>query len=297
MFQTPTSITGYPEDLVSRDLAWQTASVTGSEIRTAFNDPWASQFQLLAQRARWEAANATFPSIVRLNLSGDVPLTALRACAQALTQAWNSNVSVPPVLRFTALLNEASELSVGIVDRRFEVEATLAASARALQPPKRPVPDHPHHRPSPPGASTASPTHARLARDLRDMTGLGASTLGGTFGISREQYSRWISGKPISDIRYGQLQFLHTVVRELIRRLGTSEARAWLHKPLGDLKTPVDLLRGRQLDRFYHEVTAISGSESPAPITSISLTAPVPTSEDLQDQGDPWTPYDSAKEP
>jgi hypothetical protein len=296
VFQTPTSVTGYPEDLVSRDLAWQTTSVTGSEIGTAFNDLWAPHFQFLAQRARSEAADAVFPAIVRLSLGGDVPLTALRACAQALTQVWNSNVSVPPALRFTALLNEASELSVGIVDRRFEVAATLAESARTAQPSKKQIHDDPACRPPSPAALTASPTHARLARDLRDMTGLGASTLGSAFGISREQYSRWISGKPISDIRHGQLQFLHTVVRELIRRLGASEAKVWLHKPLGELKTPVDLLRGRQLDRFYHEVTATSDSESVAARASIPLTSPVPTPEDVQDLGDPWTPYGSAEE-
>lgn len=289
-YQTSTSGTGYPEDPVSQDLAWHATNVTGSEIGGA----WASRLQLPAHLMRWEVS--AFPSVIRLSLSSDVPLAALHACARAVTQAWNSTSSVPPVFRFTPLLSEVSEFSFGIVDRRFEVEATLASARSASLLPENPS-SEPHHPPQAPDSSAETPPHARLARDLRDMTGLSASILGSAFGVSREQYSRWVSGKPISDTRHGQLQFLHTIVRELIRRLGSSEARVWLHRPLDDFLTPVDLLRGRKFDRLYREVIALPGSDSAAVRTRVSLTAPLPTPEDVQDQGTPWSPYDQSGDP
>jgi hypothetical protein len=295
-YHTSTSATGYSEDPVSQDLAWHATNVTGSEIGAILGGAWTSRLQLPAHLMRWEVSNTALPSVIKLILSSDVPLSALHACARAVTQAWNSSSSVPPALRFTPLLNEVSEFSFGIVDRRFEVEATLASPNPATLLPERSSSD-PHHAPHAPGSSAEAPPHARLARELRDMTGLSASILGSAFGVSREQYSRWVGGKPISDTRHGQLQFLHTVVRELIRRLGSSEARVWLHRPLDDLVTPVDLLQGRKFDRFYREVIALPDSDSAAVRTKISLTAPLPTPEDVYDQGTPWSPYDQSGDP
>jgi transcriptional regulator with XRE-family HTH domain len=223
-----------------------------------------------------------------------VSFAELRDCVQAITETWQSNSLVPAVLRCAELLGETSGLSLTSADQGFELEATLTEPVWTSRPLRRQAgiertdwPKHPSARPS-------LPAHSRLAGDLRDMTGLSAAVLARAFGVSREQYSRWVSGKPISDIRHGQLQFLHTVVRELVRRLGASGARTWLHTPTNGTATPVDLLRSRQLERFYREVVALPVIPSAADSTMMSLSAPIQVSDDEEDaEGDPWSPYDS----
>jgi hypothetical protein len=127
------------------------------------------------------------------------------------------------------------------------------------------------------------------------MTGLSARVLASAFGISREQYSRWVSGKPISDIRKGQLQFLHTVVRELLRRLGKEDARAWLHMPIDGAITPVALLESRQFDKFYRYVVSLPPPPvSPKDVGLLSLSAPMQDTDEEESPADqPWSPYDS----
>jgi hypothetical protein len=290
MFNPLSSMTGSPEDPLASDPAWHSTSITGADIGFASGDLWATRFELSGLRVQWEAnPNVAFPFVIRFNVDDQVSPDVLLSCARAVTQAWNSTAYVSPALRFADLLFEASELNVDLVGRRYEVQATLTAPVVSSPVTESPAPRRAGA--SVPADATSAP-HARLARELREMTGLGAAVLGSVFGVSREQYSRWISGKPISDVRHGQLQFLHTVVRELVRRLGPNQARAWLHKPLGDLTVPVDLLRDRQLDRFYRSVTSLQEPESLATRSKIALTFPAPAAEDEEGRQDPWSPYD-----
>ncbi len=287
------SITGYHGSSLLQDQAWATYS-TGADIGSAVGDVWAFRFEIPALRVKWEAAHdVAFPFIIRLNVGQGVSPTALKACAHALTEAWNSTAAVPPVFRFTDLISEASELSFGIVGHRYEVAATLTDQHA------------PHYleKTSPTGRSAsgprsttaAQPSHARLSKELREMSGLSAFDLGRSLGVTREQYSRWTSGKPISEIRHGQLQFLHTVLRELIRRLGADNAKVWLRTPIDGVITPADLMRDRRFDSLYQMISSIQDPEDKATRNRMALSAPLSTPEYEQDHDDdPWNPYEQA---
>jgi hypothetical protein len=231
-----------------------------------------------------------------------VNFSTLRDCVEAVADAWQYRSSVPPLLKCAELLGAQSALSMAGGDWGYELETTIAedeptACDRVGPGLTRPSPAVETAPPS--SDSEIKAPHARLADELRDMTGLSAAVLGRTFGISREQYSRWISGKPISATRHGQLEFLHTVVRELLRRLGPTDAKVWLHRPIDGVIRPIDLLTNRQFDRFYREVVALSvpTKELQTDEATLPLFAPV---EDFEDGGatledEPWSPYSTGR--
>ncbi len=139
------------------------------------------------------------------------------------------------------------------------------------------------------GADTATragriPSDARLAQDLKDMTGLSAATLGGSLGVTREQYQRWLAGTPISTVRYEQMVFTHTVVSDVARRLGIEAAHVWWRTPIDGATTPADLLARRRLDDVYKAMLDAHPS--------------LPRQMDLDDwdeddaPGEPWAPYE-----
>ncbi|MFJ4755445.1 helix-turn-helix domain-containing protein [Streptomyces sp. NPDC088763] len=144
----------------------------------------------------------------------------------------------------------------------------------------------------------AAPSHARLAAELREATGLSAAKLAAAFGVTREQYSRWVSGASISDARHGQLRYLHTVVADLVRRLGSvSEARVWFQTPLHSGETPGELLIRRRWSELYRVVTEVLDSEPLVDGVRVALLAPVaeeeenPAEPDEADGEGSWSPY------
>jgi hypothetical protein len=144
--------------------------------------------------------------------------------------------------------------------------------------------------------------HALLARDLRELTGLPAATLGASLGVTREQYQRWLRGSPISTIRHGQLGYLHTIAADAVRRLGLEEAHIWWRTPFSVGTTPEQLLTARLIDRLHRIVSELP---DPAPVVGDVLVAlpaqqPIefdPDEELVQDGDDSWAPYGEAGPP
>jgi hypothetical protein len=140
-------------------------------------------------------------------------------------------------------------------------------------------------------------SHARLAREIRDMTALPAAALGEAFGVSREQYSRWISGNPISVQRHGQLQFVHTLIRDLVRKLGANRAKVWLQTSFDGQRSPKDLLTLRRFDDLYRRIVELP---DPRPVENGTIVAlRMPDESVISDEADeddeqdaPWSPYD-----
>lgn len=139
------------------------------------------------------------------------------------------------------------------------------------------------------------PEHARLARELREATGLPAATLGAALGVTREQYQRWLRGDPISTIRHGLLGYLHTIAADAARRLGPDRASVWWRTPATDGIAPDQLLRDRLTDDVHRLVTALP---DPAPIVDDVLVAlPVQQPLNLEDYDDLNDEDDSADDP
>lgn len=287
---TTSSTTGYQQDDVSRDLVRSSVEATGCGVDPTRASAWPERIWFTGSTA----PSQTFtPSRVVIRVaSGDVAhrSRSLANIVDALGKAWRSAPSVPSSI-LVDLLVESPDVSVSSTDGSLEIRATLVGDRNHLDevrhtPVPRSIPEDTQE------TATEAP-HSRLAKDLREMTGLSASVLGGVFGVSREQYSRWISGNPISDTRHGQLVFLHTVVRELARRLGSSRARVWLHQPIGGASTPLELLQRRQFDRFYRLVSELPDDTPIVAGKIASLPAPVEIDNSDEEEVDmPWSPYD-----
>ncbi|SDG19597.1 hypothetical protein SAMN05421505_102216 [Sinosporangium album] len=139
--------------------------------------------------------------------------------------------------------------------------------------------------------------HSRLARELRECTGLGARVLGETLGVSREQYSRWISGHAISDLRHGQLNYLHTLITDLVRKLGLPAAKVWLNTPIGGV-TPVELMTRRRLDLLHRAIVQVPDVDPV--VDGVNVALAVEEDNDLFEgdtDEDAWNPYDSVGGP
>jgi hypothetical protein len=139
--------------------------------------------------------------------------------------------------------------------------------------------------------------HARLARELREMTGMSARELGACLGASREQYSRWTSGKPISDHRGGQLAYLHTMMRDLVRRVGANQARIWLRTPVpsapdNELITPAEMSKRRLVGQIMRRVALLpSPAEGNEPSLLLLDEEDDPAGGSDPWDSAPWTPY------
>lgn len=154
------------------------------------------------------------------------------------------------------------------------------------------------------GATSGSEVrHARLATELREMTGLPAASLGRALGVTREQYQRWLRGDPISTIRYGSLVHLHTIAVEVGRKVG-GESIVWWRTPDGSGETPEGLLVKRLVDRVHRLVSSLPDA---APVVGgriVALPAQAPrdlddadTSEGDDPDEDPWSPYHGGGRP
>ena len=147
--------------------------------------------------------------------------------------------------------------------------------------------------PADPTADREQPDHARVARELKELTGLSAEVLGSGVGVTREQFQRWLKGSPISDARHGQLIYLHTIAADVARRLATLDAKIWWKTPGGDGLTPAELLRRRQANHVYRLVSALPDS---APVVDgVLVTLPQQEDADLgsesNEDGKAWSPY------
>lgn len=140
-------------------------------------------------------------------------------------------------------------------------------------------------------------THTRLAHELRDLTGLSAKSLGTAVGVTREQYQRWLAGRPISDTRHGQLVYLHTMAADVARRLG-DQARLWWKTPTESGRTPEELLTQRLGDTVHRLVTQIP---DPHPtVNGVLVGLPAQMIDDDEGDGDgessaAWSPYDASQ--
>lgn len=128
---------------------------------------------------------------------------------------------------------------------------------------------------------------ARIASELREMTGLSATTLGRALGVSREQYSRWMSGHAISVVRRGQLTFLHTLARDLVRRLGEETAPLWWSTPGIDGTTPADRLETRRYDIIRDWITSLPDPEPIVAGKIVALVRPLEMDEEALTESDP----------
>lgn len=125
--------------------------------------------------------------------------------------------------------------------------------------------------------------HTRLAREVREMTGLPAATLAAALGVTREQYQRWLRGDPISVIRHGLLVHLHTVVADATRRLGP-DARLWWRTPVADGVSPEQLLTDRLVDRVHRLISELPDAN---PIVAERVVAlPVQQLRDFDENDD-----------
>lgn len=141
----------------------------------------------------------------------------------------------------------------------------------------------------------APPRHAELARELRQLTGLSAALLGAALGVGREQFQRWMSGRPISAVRHGQLVYLHTISRELEAKLGPASARLWWHTPDSHGIQPKELLERRLLDAIHRLIVELSSPErETTELLGLLVQDPWVAEPGDEDCEDSWSPYDKA---
>jgi len=205
---------------------------------------------------------------------------------------------LPEELRATLRASDADRLLWGgsgssedVADGQFPVDASDAESGSMRDCLWSASSDRP--------SCSKEHRHARLARELREMTGMSARELGSCLGVSREQYSRWISGRPISDHRCGQLVHLHTVMRDLVRRLGTDQTRIWLRTPVAsaqdvELITPVELLQRRLVGQILRMITDLPDPNVGQEPALLVLEEDDPADHPDSWNSEPWTPYGSS---
>lgn len=287
------SVTGYQQDDVSRDLVRSSVEATGCGIDLTWASAWPEKFWFTGPQRPSQSLSL---SRVIIRVAPGVAAHRSHSLAiliDAVGKAWQSATPAPTALLLVDLLAESSDISVSSAGGSLEIEANVGSGFNEPDEAVRTSTSQSGSANVPEGAIEAS--HSRLAKELREMTGLGASTLGGIFGVSREQYSRWAGGNSISDIRHGQLIFLHTVIRDLVRRLGGPHARAWLHQPIDGATTPLEILQHRQFDRFYRQVSSLPDDEPIVAGKIVSLPAPAGIDNDENDDVEadtPWSPYD-----
>lgn len=107
------------------------------------------------------------------------------------------------------------------------------------------------------------PESAVIAREVRDLSGLGARRLGEIFPVERESYQRWVSGRitPSAE-NLERLLALRHFFRELANRVPSP--KSWLLAPLLEGKaspTPYELIKAGNLADVW---AAIEGLPSKA---------------------------------
>lgn len=298
----PISVTGYTRDTIYQDFAMSSVTATGSGIDPTSLGPWMFHLNPVFRVLDSPTGHTLSRITIRASEGSGSSRLLRQELADVLNVLLQSVITAASPVGYVDALRRVSDFSLKSSSGHLEIEARITSApveaiARSVSLPSEPsqqqhLEDPTQQNESLSGQADQESNHPRLASELRAMTGLSASALGDAFGVSREQYSRWISGKAISDIRHGQLIFLHTVAREMVRRLGIDQARIWIHTPIdGDL-TPAKFLELRRFDKFYREVTAIPDPEPVKQGSIISLSAPVSTPDDDEgdDDDEPWSP-------
>lgn len=226
-------------------------------------------------------AGSRTPATAEVNLwSGLWPVLTYRSgVSSSLPQLLEQIRSVIARNRASAVAVDMSSLW-NLTSYRFKVEMNY------------PIDSPPSTDPRPVEGEQAS--HSRLAREVREITGLPAVSIGAALGVTREQYQRWVAGSPISDIRHGQLIYLHTIAVDVLRRLGPVGATLWWRTPAEAHATPEDLLKQRRTDRVYQLAAKIP---DPEPVVD-GLLRGLPVQSDMEfDEDDrasrdeAWSPY------
>lgn len=134
--------------------------------------------------------------------------------------------------------------------------------------------------------------HAVHARELRDLTGLTTATLASAFGVTREQYQRWVAGGAISDARRDSLRSLVTIARDLRRVLG-DDAAAWWRVGVDGGPTPTDLMVARKHDELLRCAASAVGGLKQSGDKVLGLIAPddASSNDDGDTDEDAWNPY------
>ena len=134
--------------------------------------------------------------------------------------------------------------------------------------------------------------HSIHARELRDLTGLTTATLASAFGVTREQYQRWVAGGAISDARRDTLRSLVTIARNVHRVLGV-DASAWWRVGVDGGPTPTDLMVARKHDELLRCAASAVGGLTQSGEVLLGLIAPdeVSRDDDGETDADPWNPY------
>lgn len=107
------------------------------------------------------------------------------------------------------------------------------------------------------------PESALIAREVRDLSGLGAQRLGEIFPVERESYQRWVSGKTQpSPANLERLLALRHFLRELANRV--PNPKNWILAPLaeGTSGTRYEALKAGKLSALWDAIAVLpSGAE------------------------------------
>jgi transcriptional regulator with XRE-family HTH domain len=141
-----------------------------------------------------------------------------------------------------------------------------------------------------------------LVKELREMTGLSAASLGSALGVTREQYQRWVRGSAISHVRHGQLIYLHTLAMEVMRRLGQEKSKVWWRTPQSAGVSPEGLLHRRLADKVHRIIVALPDHERSAGGRPVGLLVQDVDLDQRYDESiegtvESWSPYNESNAP
>lgn len=181
--------------------------------------------------------SATAARTVCVRLAAGTPQSAIQSVLRDLT-------SPQDLLPFPSVNPRFTVVSVVYTHDVIEIELAAAVGASSTNTKVGPE-------------NSNAKEHSIRARELREMTGIRASTLAAGFGVSREQYQRWISGKSISATRNGQLVFWHGLANEIQRKLGLAAARIWWKTPCEATRTPEQMFLHGDGRELYDQIVRI----------------------------------------
>lgn len=142
--------------------------------------------------------------------------------------------------------------------------------------------------------ATEKPEHAIRAAELRMFTGISAAKLARLFGVSREQYQRWIKGANISSARAGQLVFLHNLALTVARNV--EDAHLWWETPHvsyrnGLVATPYELLEAHEWEVVHDFIQSNVSADESFFGSELPLNRTLEEAEPTEPSAAPWSPF------
>lgn len=142
--------------------------------------------------------------------------------------------------------------------------------------------------------STEKPEHAIRAAELRTFTGISAAKLARLFGVSREQYQRWIQGANISTARAGQLVFLHNLALTVAKNV--EDAHLWWETPYvsnasGLVVTPYELLEAHEWEVVHDFIQSNVATDESLFGSELPLSRALGEAESTEPSAVPWSPF------